>query len=94
MLSHQGHRLLQIGVGLFLLTSFEGFVIPSFAAPRLGLSAHFVDGVVGCFVDCDGIGVAKATSWNRRLAIRALVVDLFEFSNRRCLFAGRHVGCR
>jgi hydroxylaminobenzene mutase len=40
MLSRQGHRLLQIGVSLFLLTSFEGFAIPSFAAPRLGLSAH------------------------------------------------------
>ena len=40
MLSRQGHRLLQIGVALFLLTSFEGFAIPSFAAPRLGLSAH------------------------------------------------------
>jgi hydroxylaminobenzene mutase len=40
MLSHQGHRLLQIGVALFLITSFEGFAIPSFAAPRLGLSAH------------------------------------------------------
>jgi hydroxylaminobenzene mutase len=32
--------LLQIGVGLLLFTSFEGFVIPSLAAPPLGLSAH------------------------------------------------------
>lgn len=39
-LTRQSHRLLQIGVGLLLFASFEGFVIPSLAAPRLGLSAH------------------------------------------------------
>ena len=39
-LARQGQRLLQIGVGLLLFASFEGFVIPYFAAPRLGLSAH------------------------------------------------------
>ena len=38
--ARQGQRLLQIGVGLLLFASFEGFVIPLFAAPRLGLSAH------------------------------------------------------
>jgi len=64
MLLRQGHRLLQIGVGLFLLTSFEGFVIPTFAAPRLGLSAHSLMALLGGIVDCDGIGVAKAASWN------------------------------
>jgi hypothetical protein len=39
-LARQSQRLLQIGVGLLLFASFEGFVIPYFAAPRLGLSAH------------------------------------------------------
>jgi len=39
-LERQSRRLLQIGVGLLLFASFEGFVIPYFAAPRLGLSAH------------------------------------------------------
>src|SRR5207248_1816260 len=38
--SRQGHRLLQIGVALFLFTSFEGFAIPHFAAPNLGRSVH------------------------------------------------------
>jgi len=38
--SRQGHRLLQIGVALILFLSLEGFVIPFFAAPRLGLSVH------------------------------------------------------
>jgi len=39
-LTRQSQRLLQIGAGLLLFTSFEGFVIPYVAAPRLGLSAH------------------------------------------------------
>jgi len=39
-LERQSQRLLQLGVGLLLFASFEGFVIPSFAAQRLGLSAH------------------------------------------------------
>ena len=39
-LARQGQRLLQIGGGFLLFASFEGFVIPSFSAPRLGLSAH------------------------------------------------------
>ena len=40
ILTRQSQRLLQIGIGLLLFASFEGFVIPYFAAPRLGLSAH------------------------------------------------------
>ena len=47
MLALQGHWLLQIGVALFLLTSLEGFVIPSFAVPRLGLSAHSLMALLG-----------------------------------------------
>ena len=39
-LSRHGHRLLQTGVALLLFTSFEGFVVPYFAVPRLGLSVH------------------------------------------------------
>jgi hydroxylaminobenzene mutase len=39
-LDRHGRRLLQIGVALLVFSSLEGFVIPSLAAPRLGLSAH------------------------------------------------------
>jgi len=46
-LAHQGHRLLQIGVGLFLFTSFEGFAIPFLAAPLLGRSAHSLSALLG-----------------------------------------------
>src|SRR5437867_12556818 len=47
MLSRQGHRLLQLGVALFLVSSFEGFVISGFAAPRLGLSAYSLMALLG-----------------------------------------------
>ena len=72
MLSRQGHRLLQIGVGLFLLTSFEGFVIPSFAVPRLGLSAHSLMALLGVLLIamglvwpklCLGIAASQLAFW-------------------------------
>jgi (hydroxyamino)benzene mutase len=43
----QGHRLIQIGVALFLLTSFQGFAVPYFAAPNLGRSVHTLSGFTG-----------------------------------------------
>jgi hypothetical protein len=47
MLSRQGRYLLQLGVVLFLFTSFEGFIIPALAAPNLGRSVHTLSGFVG-----------------------------------------------
>src|SRR2546423_423398 len=47
MLSRQGHRLLQLGVALFLVSSFEGFVISGFAAPRLGFSPYSLMALLG-----------------------------------------------
>src|SRR6266536_2806768 len=47
LLSRQGHRLLQMGVALFVFSSVEGFVIPYFPAPRLGLSAHTLSALQG-----------------------------------------------
>jgi hydroxylaminobenzene mutase len=46
-LSHQGRRLLQWGVALFLFTSFEGFVVPNLASPNLGRSLHMLSGFTG-----------------------------------------------
>jgi hypothetical protein len=42
-----GHRLIQIGVALFLLTSFQGFTVPYFAIPNLGRSVHTLSGFSG-----------------------------------------------
>jgi hypothetical protein len=46
-LSRQGHRLLQVGVALFLFTSFEGFAIPYFIVPNLGRSVHTLSAFSG-----------------------------------------------
>ena len=41
-LSRQGHRLVQLGVALFLFVTLQGLVIQNFAVPSLGRSAHTV----------------------------------------------------
>lgn len=39
-LPRQGQRLLQIGIGLLLYSSFEGFAIPLLGSQRVALSVH------------------------------------------------------
>jgi hypothetical protein len=40
VLARQGHRLIQLGAVLFLVTSLQGLVIENFAIPALGRSVH------------------------------------------------------
>jgi hydroxylaminobenzene mutase len=40
LLSRQGHRLVQLGVALFLFVTLQGLVIQNFAIPSLGRSSH------------------------------------------------------
>jgi hydroxylaminobenzene mutase len=40
LLARQGRHLLQLGVALLLFTALQGFAIPYFAVPLLGLSVH------------------------------------------------------
>jgi len=54
-LTRQGHRLLQIGVALFLFTSFEGFAIPYVAAPLVGRSAHSLSALLGVMLIALGL---------------------------------------
>ncbi len=79
MLSRQGHRLLQIGVGLFLLTSFEGFGIPAFAAPRMGLSAHSLMALLGILLITMGLLWPKLSlgTTGSRLAFWLLIYSSF-----------------
>jgi len=53
----------------------------------------FADGIVRRFTHSRGIIVAKA-SWSCHVATGVLDASLFESSNRRGLFAGRHLGSR
>jgi (hydroxyamino)benzene mutase len=46
-LLRQGQRLLQMGIALILYSSVEGFLIPSFASPRIGLSVHTLSALQG-----------------------------------------------
>jgi hydroxylaminobenzene mutase len=46
-LDHQGHRLIQLGALLFLLTSLEGLFIQSFPVPALGRSVHTLAAMSG-----------------------------------------------
>jgi hydroxylaminobenzene mutase len=54
-LSRQGHRLLQAGIGLFLFTSLEGFVVEHFTVPRLGLSVHTLGALQGVMLLAVGL---------------------------------------
>jgi len=54
-LAREGHRLLQLGVALFLFTSFEGFAVPYFAAPNLGRSVHTLSGFTGVLLIALGL---------------------------------------
>jgi hydroxylaminobenzene mutase len=47
LLSRQGQRLLQLGVALFLFTSFEGFAVQHVAVPILGRSVHTLSAFSG-----------------------------------------------
>ena len=40
LLSRQGHRMLQVGVALFVFSGLEGFVVHSLPVPALGRSVH------------------------------------------------------
>ena len=55
ILARQGHRLLQIGVALFLFTSFEGFAIPYFASPIVGRSVHTLSALLGLILLAFGL---------------------------------------
>jgi hydroxylaminobenzene mutase len=47
LLSRQGHRMLQIGIALFVFSGLEGFAIPALPVPRLGLSVHTLSALQG-----------------------------------------------
>jgi len=65
VLSRQGNRLLQIGVALLVFSSLEGFAIPYFASPRLGLSAHTLSALEGVLL------LALGLAWLRVLNLSA-----------------------
>ncbi|MGD2114251.1 MAG: hydrogenase [Acidobacteriota bacterium] len=70
--AHRSHRLLQLGVLLFLLGLLTGFAIPALANPRMGLSSHLEGVLNGMFLLALGLiwprlrlgsAAAAATYW-------------------------------
>ena len=53
--ARQGHRLLQIGMFLFLAALLVGLAVPRFAVPRLGLSSHLLGLMQGLFLMVAGV---------------------------------------
>jgi hydroxylaminobenzene mutase len=47
MLTRQGHRMLQIGIALFVFSGLEGFAIPYLPVPLLGRSVHTLSALQG-----------------------------------------------
>jgi hydroxylaminobenzene mutase len=50
-----GHRMLQLGMLLFLLALLVGLAVPRFAVPRLGLSTHLLGIMQGTFLMVVGL---------------------------------------
>ncbi len=53
--SRHGHRLLQLGILLFLFALLVGLMVPTFAVPRLGLSTHLLGVMQGVFLMVIGL---------------------------------------
>lgn len=50
LVAHRSHRLLQLGILLFLLGLLGGFAVPSLANPRMGLASHLEGVMNGLFL--------------------------------------------
>ena len=50
LLSRQGHRMLQIGIALFVFSGLEGFAIPYLPVPLLGRSVHTLSALQGVMI--------------------------------------------
>ena len=51
----EGHRLIQLGVLLLLISLLVGLAIPVFAVPRLGLTAHLLGVIQGMLLMVFGL---------------------------------------
>jgi len=66
VLSHQGHRMLQLGIGHFIFSGVEGFAIPLLRSPALGLAVHRLSALQGVML------LALGLFWPRlRLGVTA-----------------------
>jgi hydroxylaminobenzene mutase len=76
---NQPHRLIQIGIALFLAAILLGLVVPYLAVPRLGLSAHLVGMLQGMFLALMGLVWPRLalSSTQSRVAFVLLIYQAF-----------------
>ena len=77
----QGHRLIQVGMLVFLLALFVGLAVPTFAVPRLGLSTHLLGIMQGTFLMVVGV------VWPRLRLTRATMRVAFVLAIYGCVAA-------
>jgi hydroxylaminobenzene mutase len=76
-----GHRLIQLGVSLFLIGLLVGLAVPFFAVPRLALSVHLLGLMQGLFLAVVGI------LWPRLTLSRGALVATFWLLAYGCVAA-------
>ena len=76
-----GHRLIQLGVSLFLIGLLVGVAVPFFAVPRLALSVHLLGLMQGLFLSVVGI------LWPRLKFTRAIETGAFWLLVYGCIAA-------
>ena len=93
-LPRQGWRLLQVGIVLILYSSIEGFVIPYFGSPRVGLSAHTLGALEGVLVLALGILWPKLSlrAMASRIAFWCLLYSAFAILGSYTIAAAWGVG--
>jgi hydroxylaminobenzene mutase len=79
--SRQSHRLLQVGIGLFLFSALIGLVVPHFTVPRIALAAHLIGILQGIFV------VALGLLWPRLSLSVAMLTFAFWLLIYECVAA-------
>lgn len=81
-----GHRLLQLGVLLFLLGLLIGFAVPVLANPRMGLSSH-IEGILnGIFLIALGLMWPRLNLSPRLLAATFWLALFGTFANVAATF--------
>jgi (hydroxyamino)benzene mutase len=78
-LVRQGHRLLQLGMLLFLFALLVGLIVPKFAVPRVGLSTHLLGIMQGLFLVVIGLlwGRLRVTPVMSRIGVFLAVYGCF-----------------
>src|SRR5947199_8769589 len=77
--ARQAHRLLQLGILLFLVALIVGLFVPKFAVPRLGLSTHLLEIMQGLFLMIAGLlwPTLRFSSFMSRIGIFLAVYGCF-----------------